>query len=188
MHMPFLSLWLPVVVSAVAVFAASAIIHMLLGYHAADMKALPGDDDVRTAMAKHAPRPGQYITPYCAGPKEMNQPEMQEKYAKGPVAIVTVLKNGVPKMGKYLGLWFLLNLLVSFTAAYVARHTLQPGADGLQVMRITGTVAFAAYGISHLSDSIWGGKPWGNTLRALFDAVIFAVITGLVFRWLFPAA
>jgi len=74
------------------------------------------------------------------------------------------------------------------TAAYVARHTLQPGADGLLVMRITGSVAFAAYGVSHLSDSIWKGQPWSNTARALIDAVIYALLTGLTFRLLWPAA
>ncbi len=77
---------------------------------------------------------------------------------------------------------------MSFASAYVARHTLTPGADGMLVMRTTGTVAFVAYGLSHVSDSIWKGEPWANTFRALVDALIYALITGAVFRLLWPAA
>jgi hypothetical protein len=55
-------------------------------------------------------------------------------------------------------------------------------------MQVTGTVAFVAYALGHLSDSIWKGQPWGNTARALLDGAIYAVLTGLTFRLLWPAA
>ena len=45
--MPFGSLWLPVMISAVVVFVASSIIHMALKYHKADYKSLPNEDAVR---------------------------------------------------------------------------------------------------------------------------------------------
>ena len=35
------SLWLPVVVSAVLVFVASSVVHMVLGYHNTDYSKLP---------------------------------------------------------------------------------------------------------------------------------------------------
>jgi hypothetical protein len=56
------------------------------------------------------------------------------------------------------------------------------------VMRITGTVAFAAYGLTNVLDSIWKGQPWANTARSLIDGAIYAVVTGGVFRLLWPAA
>lgn len=186
--MPFGSLWIPVIVSAVAVFLGSSIVHMALKYHKADYRKLPGEDAVRDALGKADPAPGVYMTPWCGDMKEMKDPAMLAKFEKGPVALLTVYPKGAPSMPKHLTLWFLFSLFVSFTAAYIARHTLQPGADGLLVMRITGTVAFAAYGLSHVSDSIWKGQPWSNTLRALLDAVIYSVLTGLVFRLLWPAA
>ena len=55
-------------------------------------------------------------------------------------------------------------------------------------MRITGTVAFAGYGVSHISDSIAKDQPWSNTMRAVLDAGIYAVLTGLTFCSLWPAA
>ena len=185
--MPFGSLWIPVVVSAVVVFLASSVVHMLLKYHKADYRGLPQEEAVREALGKTDLAPGVYVTPYCSDMKKMEEPAMKEKYAKGPVALITLLPKGVPAMPKYLTLWFFFSLFVSFVAAYVARHTLQPGADGLLVMRITGSVAFAAYGVSHLSDSIWMGKPWSNTIRALIDAVIYALLTGLTFMVLWPS-
>src|SRR5438093_6921493 len=185
--MPFGSLWIPVIVSAVVVFLASSILHMALKYHKADYKALPNEAAVRETLAKGNPAPGIYFTPYCADMKQMKEPAIKEKFEKGPVAMLTIYRKGAPDMRRHLALWFAFSIFVSFVAAYVARHTLQPGADGMLVMRITGTVAFAAYALSHLSDSIWKGQPWVNTARAVVDGVIYALLTGLTFRLLWPA-
>ena len=184
--MPFGTLWMPVLASAVAVFVVSSILHMALRYHRADHKQLPGEDTIREALGKQKPGPGVYMTPYCSDMKEMSAEAMQQKFKTGPVAIVTVLPNGMPAMGKLLGLWFGFCVLASFVAAYIARHTLMPGADGMTVMRITGTVAFAAYGLGNVSESIWKAQPWANTMRFLLDALIYGVVTGLVFRLLWP--
>lgn len=186
--MPFGSLWIPVVASAVAVFVGSSILHMLLKYHKDDYRPLPNEDAVREALGKAALPPGTYFTPFCVGMKEMREPATIEKFQKGPVAAISVWPNGPPAMGKALVLWFLFSLFVSFVSAYVARHTLHPGDDGMLVMRITGTVAFAGYGLSQISDSIWKAQPWSNTARALVDALIYSFLTGLTFRLLWPAA
>jgi hypothetical protein len=186
--MPFGSLWIPVIVSAVVVFMGSSIIHMALKYHRADYKALPNEEGVREALGKAGGAPGVYFTPYCQDMKQMKEPAMMEKYEKGPVALITLYPKGPITLPKHLALWLAFSVFVSFTAAYVARHTLMPGADGMLVMRITGTVAFAAYGLSHVSDSIWKGQPWANTARALLDSVIYSLLTGLTFRLLWPSA
>jgi len=184
--MPFGSLWIPVIVSAVVVFMGSSILHMVLKYHRADYKGLPSEDAVREALGKAGAAPGVYVTPHCEEMKQMQDPAMKAKYEKGPVAIITLLPNGQVVLAKHLSLWFAFILFVSFTAAYVARITLMPGMDGMLVMRVTGTVAFAAYGLSHVSDSIWKGQPWSNTARALLDSVIYSVLTGVTFRMLWP--
>ncbi len=186
--MPFGSLWLPVVVSAVVVFVLSSLVHMVLRYHRADYRALPDEAAVRAALGTVADRPGHYMTPHAVDNARMKDPAVQEAFAKGPIAMITVLPKGAPALPKYLAMWFLLAFFVSFTVGYVARHSLGYATDGLTIMRVTGTVAFAAYGISHISDSIWKGQPWSNTGRALLDALIYAVGTGLVFRLLWPAA
>ena len=185
--MPFGSLWMQVIAAAVAVFIVSSILHMALRYHRADHKQLPGEDAIREALGKQNPAPGMYMTPWCSDMKESSTPAMQEKFKKGPVAIISVLPSGTPAMGKLLGLWFGFCVLASFVAAYIARQSLMPGSDGMQVMQITGTVAFAAYGLGNVTDSIWKAQPWANTFRALFDAVIYGVVTGLIFKLLWPS-
>lgn len=186
--MPFGSLWLPVLVSAAVVFLASSILHMVLKYHKADVKRLPNEDAVRESIARANPAPGIYFTPYCADMKQMQEPAIKALFEKGPVVMLTVLPKGGPAMSRHLSLWLGFCVLVSFTAAYVARQALAPGADGMLVMRITGTVAFAAYAIAEVSDSIWKGQPWSNTVRFVIDGLVYAVLTGITFRLLWPAA
>jgi len=184
--MPFGSLWIPVVVSAIAVFVVSSVLHMALTYHKADYKALPNEEPVREALGKGSLPPGLYQLPYCPSAKQMQEPAHKAKYDQGPVAMITVLPNGMPGLPKYLGQWFAYCFLLSFTAAYVARHTLSYSTGGLLVMQITGAVAFVGYGFTNLIDSIWKGQPWSNTTRSLIDGVIYAVTTGATFCWLWP--
>lgn len=186
--MPFGSLWLPVVVSAVAVWLVSAVLHMVLKYHRADHRPLAEEDGVGHTLRKAAARPGVYMIPHCSDMSLMKDPAFVKKFEDGPVAIITVMPNGMPNMGKSLGLWLGFCLLVSFVTSYIARHALDPGAVGMEVMRLTGTVAFIAYAFGYFQDSIWKGIPWSNSLRGILDAAVYALVTGLVFRFLWPVA
>jgi len=186
--MPFGSLWLPGIVSAVAVFVVSAILHMLLKYHRADYKGLSDEDAVAQGLRKGSSGPGLYVMPYCTEPSQMKDPAVSKKFEEGPVALITVMRSGRPNMAKNLVQWFLFCLLVSFLTAYVARHTLTFGTDPMLVLRITTTVAFIGYGFGPIQSSIWAGVPWSNTLRGIIDALIYALVTGFAFRLLWPAA
>jgi hypothetical protein len=179
-------LWLPIVVAAALVFVTSAILHMALTYHRADYRKLPNEDEVADALRRGSVAAGQYMLPWCANDKERAKPEMQEKFKRGPVGIVTLLPAGGHSMGKYLALWFVFCLIVSLFAAYLTGRVHPAGADYRAVFRFAGTVAFAAYGLGHFADSIWKGQPWSNTLRAMIDGLIFAGVTGGAFGWLWP--
>ena len=184
--MPIGSLWLPVIASAVAVWLVSSILHMVLKYHRADYKQLPGEEAIAAAIRQVGPGPGLYVFPHVE-PSQMKDPAVRKRYEDGPVGMLTLMRNGQPAMGKYLLLWLLFCLLVSFVTAYLARHTLTPGTDGLTVLRITGTVAFVAYGFGYFQDAIWKAVPWPNCLRGLIDALIYGLVTGVIFRLLWPA-
>ncbi len=186
--MPFGSLWLPVVVSAIAVFLLSSVLHMVLKYHKADYKKLTNEDAIREVMGKAKLMPGLYVTPYCDDHKQMAEPAFVEKREKGPVGFITIAPNGQFSMGKQLFLWFLVALLVSFLASYVARHSLLPTTAPREAMRITSVVAFGCYGVSSLINSVWMMQPWGNTARSLFDALVYAMATGAAFYFLWPSA
>ena len=136
-----LSLWLPILLSAVFVFVISSIIHMLLAYHRNDFVQVPSEDQVMDALRPFNIPPGNYSIPRAGNMKEMNAPEFQEKMTKGPVAMMTVLPNGPYKMGKSLVLWFLYAVLVGIFAAYIAGRALGPGAYYLEVFRFVGSTA-----------------------------------------------
>jgi hypothetical protein len=179
-------LWLPIVLSAVLVFVVSSIIHMVMTYHRADVKGLPSEAKVADALRPFAIPPGDYMIPHGEGMAAMKDPAFQEKLAKGPVAIITVLPNGPFAMGKSLGLWFALSLVISLFAGYIASRAVQPGWEYLDVFRFVGTTAFVGYGVGLAQQSIWGGKNWGATLRSMFDGLIYALVTAGVFGWLWP--
>jgi len=186
--MPFGSLWLQVILATVAVFVVSSIAHMVFKHHKRDYKQLSNEDSVAEVMRKAGPAPGVYFIPFCADMSRMKDPAIQKKFADGPVGLITLMRHGPPTLGKHLVQWFFFCFLVSFTAAYVARHTLTPGAEGLTVMRITGAVALAGYAYGYLQDSIWKGIPWSNSLRGIADSVAYALVTGLIFRLMWPAS
>ena len=185
--LPVLSLWLPILVSAMLVFLASSLIHMLLGYHAGDHRQLPDEEAVGTAMRESGVVPGQYVIPWASGAAAMKEPEYAQRMERGPVALITVLRPGPTNMGRILIAWLLLNLVVSIIAGYVASRGAEPGADFGDVFRFTATVAFVAYAVGSWSDSIWYGRKWSTTLKNTLDAVIYAALTGAVFSWLWPA-
>jgi len=179
-------LWLPILVTAVAVFAASSLVHMVLRWHASDYRQLGNEDDVRAVMRAGAAGPGQYFIPYCADPKEMGRPEMVAKFKEGPVGLLVLRPVGMPSMGKPLGLWFGLNLLVAILAGYLACRTLAAGSSFPQIFRVVGLFTFAAYAIGPLQQAVWMGKPWASAGKEAGDALIYGVVTGLVFGWLWP--
>ena len=184
--MPFGTLWLPVLVSAVLVWLVSALLHMVLRYHRADYRGLPDEEGAAAALGHGKLAPGVYPIPYCPDARSMKDPAVQGRYARGPVAIVTVMRSGVPNMGVLLTKWFAFCFLVSFIAAYLARHTLAGNPGNIEVMRVTGAVAFVAYGLGDIRDTIWKANPAGNAARAVLDALVYAVVTGGVFLWLWP--
>jgi hypothetical protein len=179
-------LWLPILVSAVLVFIVSAIIHMVLKYHNKDFTRLPNEDAVRAAIRAGNPPPMQYIIPYCSDMKDMEKPEMKQKYTEGPVAVITVLPTGIPNMGKNLSQWFAFLLVVSLFVAYVASHSLARDATYLQVFRIVGAVGFMTYGLGQIPNSVWWGKPWKNTAKDLLDGLVYGLVTAGTFGWLWP--
>jgi hypothetical protein len=76
--------------------------------------------------------------------------------------------------------------VVSFFVAYVASHTLEPGAPYLRVFRIAGATAFLAYAAGQVPAAIWMGKPWAVAIKEVFDGLLYGLVTGGAFGWLWP--
>jgi hypothetical protein len=184
---PITSLLVPALVAAVAVFFASFAIHMLLPYHRTDFAKVPVEDQLMSAMRPLSIPPGEYILPHAASPSAMKDPAYVEKMKGGPKAFLTVMPPGPPTMGKQLGLWFVYCFVVGIFAAYVAGRALPPGADRMSVFRFTGTVAFIAYVVANWQNSIWYLRAWSTSLKNTLDGLIYAVLTGVAFSFLWPS-
>jgi hypothetical protein len=182
---PLSALWLPIVLSAVIVFVASSIMHMLLKYHNSDYQHLPDEDKILATLRAANLKRGLYIFPFCT-PKEMKSPAAIEKYKQGPVGRVIIVPNGPPALPKFLGLWFGYCLVIGFFVAYLTGHTVPPGTHYLAVFRVAATAAFLAYGLGHLSDGIWKGETWSATIKEVIDGLVYALLTAGTFGWLWP--
>jgi len=180
------TLWLPILLSAIAVFVASSVIHMLLGYHANDYERLPDEDAVGNALRPLNIPPGDYAIPHAGSMKEMKSDEYTQRMERGPVVFMTVLPSGQLGMGKMLGTWFVYCLIVVSFAAYVAGRALGPGAEYLDVFRFTGTVAFVGFALALWQDSIWYWRKWSTTLKNTFDGAVYALITAGIFGTFWP--
>ena len=183
---PLVSLWLPILLSAVIVFVASSILHIVIPIHKNDYKKLPNEEKFLEAMRGLGLAPGFYHFPRCESHKEMKAPEYQEKLKTGPIGLLTVFPSGAPNMGAYLAKWFVYLIVVSVFVAYVTGRTCGPAEHYLAVFRIAGTVGFCCYGIGHAHASIWEGRPWSNTFKFLFDGLIYGCLTAGTFGWLWP--
>jgi hypothetical protein len=183
---PISALWLPILLSAVIVFVASSIIHMVLPMHKSDYRKLPDEGRVLDALRAAGVTPGPaYHFPHTTH-KEMKSPEVVEKFKRGPVGLLTVIRSGPPAMGKFLGQWFLYCVVISIFSAYLTGRTRAAGTHYLEVFRVAGTTAFLGYAAAQVQDSIWKGQPWSVTLKHVVDGLIYGLLTAGTFGWLWP--
>lgn len=183
---PVMSLLVPIFVAAVIVFVASSVIHMFTPFHKGDVKKVPNEDGVMSALRTFNLAPGDYAMPLPASMAAMGSPEFQAKMAAGPVVTMTVRPSGKFTMTPSLIQWFIYSIVVSLFAAYIAGVALAPGADYLKVFQVAGCVAFVGYSMGLAQASIWGGKNWGTTVRGMADGLLYGLLTGGTFGWLWP--
>jgi len=180
------ALWLPILLSAVFVFLASSVIHMASPWHKGDYPKIPNEDKVLDALRPLAIPPGDYMVPRPSSREEVRSPEFAAKLRQGPVMMLTVLPNGPFSMGRNLGLWFAYCVVVEIFAAYIAGRALSTGAPYLHAFRFAGATAFVGYSLALWQMSIWYRRAWTTTIKATVDGLIYALLTGGVFGWLWP--
>jgi hypothetical protein len=179
-------LWLPILVSAVLVFVASSLIHMVFKWHNSDYRKLANEPAVAAALGASAPAPGLYSLPHCIDMKDMQAPDMQARFRSGPVAMITVRPPGMPAMGALLLQWFVFTLLLATAIAVLVLYTYGRRGNPAAIGHLAGVVAFLAYGAGSIPNAIWMGKPWGTVGKDLLDALIYGAVTGLAFWQLWP--
>lgn len=180
------SLWLPILLSAVLVFIASSLIHVASPWHKSDYSKLPNEDAFRSAVGPLNLPEGDYMIPRPTTRGDLKSPEFLSKVEKGPNVVMTIMPNGPFSMGRNLGLWFVYIVVVEIFAAYVAGRALPAGTVYLQVFRFTGTVAFVGFTLALWQMSIWYRRALSTTVKSTVDGLIYALLTAGVMGWLWP--
>ena len=179
-------LWMPILLSAVIVFFASFLIHMVIPWHKGDYAHLPSEDAFRQAVGPLDIPPGDYMVPRPQAREDLRSAEFIEKMNQGPNIVMTVGPKGMMSMGRSLVMWFVYIVIVSIFAAYVVGRAVAPGAPYMHVFQLVSTVAFIGYAVALWQMSIWYRRSWNITIKATIDGLIYGLLTAGAFGWLWP--
>jgi hypothetical protein len=172
------SLWLAILVATVLVFIASSLMHTVLKYHDSDFARFPDEDAALAALRGLNIPPGNYCAPRPAGHGGMKDPAFMAKVQQGPMLMLN--------LGPMMLQWFIYVLVVSALVAYLAAHTLDVGAPYLKVFRVAGCAAFLAYAAGQPIEGIWYSRNWSSVGKNIFDGLVYGMLTGGAFGWLWP--
>ncbi|HWB18998.1 MAG TPA: hypothetical protein VG711_01765 [Phycisphaerales bacterium] len=183
------SLWLPILLSAVAAFVISAVAWMGMSHHKGDFKPLPDQEGVRSALAKFNIPRGVYFFPHMKDCKGKSKEEIAAALNRGPVGMLNVYDASMfTSMGRNMALSFIFYIVTSVVVAYLASVTLPSGAGFAKVFQVAGTAGVLAYCFACIPGAIWFGTPLRNVLSSFVDGLVMGLATGAIFAWMWPAA
>lgn len=176
-----LSLWLPIVIGAVALFFASFLSWMVVQLHKNDWKKVAKEDDLMDAVRKCDIPVGSYMFPGCENAAEMKSEAYAKKWEAGPCGILTIYPK--VNMGRNLGLTFVYFLVINFCLAYLATLALKPGADFMAVFRFVTTAGLLTFLAAMVQHAIWFHN---RIVGHIIEALAYAAISGAIFAAMWP--
>lgn len=179
------SLWLPILVSAAAVWVYSAISWMMLPHHRKDHVGLPDEDRFLAMLRELNLPPATYSFPHCGDHRQAKDPAFMEKWKTGPAGMLNVWRPNV-SMGANMIKTFAVLLLISAMAAYLGWAAMGPGAPFGKVMQLLATAGVLAFTTASLPTAIWFQTSRNAVISCIIDGVVQGLILGAVFAWLWP--
>ena len=184
--MEFLAhLWLPLLLSAVAVWFWSFLSWAILPLHKGDSKALPDEEAFAAAVRPLNIPPGSYGFPNCSDHKERNDPAFQAKWKAGPVGLLNIWMPNL-NMGANMILSFAVYAVASCLIAY-AGYAAIPHASHAKAFQVAGTMGLLTYCFAFLPNMIWFQASKSTKVMAVFDGVVQGLLTGTIFALMWPA-
>ncbi len=183
------SLWLPILLSAVAVWFLATILGMALPHHKQDWIGLPASDEdgFMDYLRKSGIKPGNYLFPDFRTSAQLKSAKVEKALQEGPVGHLSVWKTPVTMGDKMLGA-FVVYLVVSILIAYLTRVALPSTAPFAKVFQIAGTAGILAYSFSFIPNALWFGAYKRTIVASIFDGIICGFVTGAIFAWRWPHA
>src|SRR5262245_33849079 len=94
-----MSLWLPIILSGIALFFASWLAWTVLPHHKGEWKPVPDEENLLGTLRQMNVSPGQYTFPHCHDQADFKSEDYQRRLKGGPIGTMTVW-NGPPNMGR----------------------------------------------------------------------------------------
>ena len=182
-----LPLWLPILLSATAIWLLSLVVWMALPHHKRDFIALPDEDGFMDALRRSGIPPGNYVFPDFRTRAAMEAPKTQKALQEGPVGHLSLWPTPLTMADK-LAATFLVHLAVATLIAYLTRVALPGPAPAAKVFQIAATAGILAYSFSSIPNALWFGAYKRTIIASLIDGILFGLILGAIFAWRWPAA
>ena len=149
---PLMSLWMPILLSAVIVFVAAFVAWSVLPHHRSDWVSIPKEETLLVALRGLELGRGQYVFPRAATAEGAKDEGAKEKLAAGPVGSLIIAD--APNMKRSLIRYFLFCLFISFMIGYIGHAAIPAGAGYVHVFRVLGTVGFLAFSSAEIP-AVW---------------------------------
>jgi hypothetical protein len=179
-------LWLPILLSAVAVFIASALAWMVLPHHKKDIQFAPDEGPLLEGIARAKLKAGQYMFPTCTSAKDLKDPQVKARWDAGPWGMI-LLRGTKPNLARNLVSAFIFYLVVGVFVGYLSALALDSGAPFRSAFRVAGTAAVIAYCLGGIPNAIFFGRSARAVVMDTIDGIVYGLITGAIFGWLWPA-
>ncbi len=179
-----IALWIPILASAVGVWIVSALCWTAIGHHNKDTAPLPNEQEFISTIKRMNIPTGNYGFPdfqKCKGKSK----EEQKLMMANPMGLLRVWAP--VGMGANMVLTFLTFLVVSTIVAYLGWASLKHTGETFgHIMQVLGTAGVLAYCFSSFPNDIWFQRSKRAILTNFIDGVVFGLLTGAVFAWLWP--
>jgi len=179
-------LWLPILIGTVVLFFCSFLAWAILPHHFGDHEKVPCEDELMEFVRSKNIPVGNYMFPYADSPKTQGSEEFTEHYTKGPRGLLDVYD--MPNMGANMAQTIAYFFVTVATIGYIPHVACPPGAEGtdfMKVFRMAGTIGILTYATSCVLHRVWFKK---RIWTEILDGVIYGLILGLIFAFLWPSA
>lgn len=179
-------LWLPILISGVAVFVLSAVGWMAVNHHAKDQRSLPDAKPLLDALEAMKVQPGVYMFPGAFGHSgEEQKAAAQAEMFNKPTGIIRIWS--MPNMGANMLSSLAVYLVISVFIAYLGWSAF--GATGksfAELFKVLGTAGVLAYSFAFIPNDIWFQNSRRATALCVIDGVIYGLTTGAIFAAMWP--
>lgn len=180
--MSVFDLWLPILATGIATHIASTIAWMALPHHKPEWRKLPVEDELQDWLDSKNVAAEQYLFPHTHDPEVMKSEDFQHKMqskCRGMLILWPEPVNMGAAIGKTLAFFFVAAFMIGYLTSLAS-------LDGsfMDVFRFTFTAALLTHCAGEFPGVFWFRR---KVAMSLLDGLAFAIITGLLFAWLWPS-